>query len=96
MKTIPELEKEFDKAVGYKYNLFGGTEYGGRMIRGKHITIYIPLEGVTAARKNKDYFLELVERYYGKVKRTVLENGTVSGWPMGDKPHREMIFEFEE
>ncbi len=90
---IQELESELNthlQEYGARYMVFSSTQRGEKIIRGKHISVYIPAK----VKVNIDEVVALFEKYYGSVV-SVEKPRAISVCGVGGAKEREIILNLE-
>lgn len=94
-KTIPQLEQEFEQAIGgFVYVTYRNTEVENRKVDGAHLTIYFPAHHVETIKARLVELINAVEKYYGQVSHTHVDKGISTGFPYGSERTRCVEFFF--
>lgn len=95
-KTIFELEEAFLRVIHKKGFLLDGiyqsTIRGDKKLMGKHLSLITREKQIKS--RDKAYLAALVERYFGKIKKTVREQGR-HRYGFGDTHYTRLTFEFK-
>jgi len=98
MTTIPELEVELEKALadfGAGYGRYASLENGEGRLYGKHINIDLPTGFGKPAPKTVASLRAIVERYFGKVERSILPTTTTRFGSHTAPPRYIVVFVLE-